>query len=125
MFYTNQCLKHLLLLRGYIGSVTEGVTPLYNWSLIMDEKELNDIRKMVANNSRLLSATVDIEALIKDGIVKKVGNSYYVESIESLPKDARRKLKSLTKGRHGVKVEFIKGSSSMGKLANEFKQFRD
>lgn len=91
----------------------------------MDENELNKIRKMVANESHRFSTSVDIEALIKKGIVKQVGKSYYVESIHLLPEEARKKLKSANKGRHGIKVEFIKGSKSMAKLADKFKQFRD
>lgn len=91
----------------------------------MDEKELNDIRKMVANHSRDASVPIDYEALISKGILKQVGKSYYVESINSLPKDIKSRVKSMSKGRHGIKVTFSKETQSMKKLSKKFEQFRD
>ena len=91
----------------------------------MDEKELNDIRKMVANRSHEASIPIDYEALISKGILKKVGKSYYVESINSLPKDLKSRVKSMSKGRYGIKVTFSKETQSMKKLSKKFEQFRD
>lgn len=91
----------------------------------MDEDELNEIRKIVANKAHLLSKSVDVEFLIDEGIVKQVGKSFYVESLDLLPEDTRKLLKSVKKGRYGIRVEFAKGSKSMANLAEKFKQFRD
>ena len=91
----------------------------------MDENELEKIRKMVANGSHALSTPIDFDALIAKGILKKVGKSYYVKNLESLPKEARLKLKTSTKGRHGIRVSFYKETKKMMQLSDKFKQFRD
>ncbi|MEY8215772.1 MAG: hypothetical protein RPR97_14975 [Colwellia sp.] len=91
----------------------------------MDEKELNKIRKMVANESLALSKPIDFDELLEQGVLKLVGKSYYVNSVESLPHEVKRRIKSVSNGKHGVKVTFIKETKSMSKLSKKFEQFRD
>ncbi|MGK0272330.1 MAG: hypothetical protein ACI88H_002999 [Cocleimonas sp.] len=91
----------------------------------MDEKELDEIRKMVANQSLALSKPIDFETLISQGILKLVGKSYYVNNIADLPDEVRKRIKNFANGKHGVKVTFIKETKSMSKLSKKFEQFRD
>ncbi|MBE9490895.1 MAG: hypothetical protein IMY67_11415 [Bacteroidetes bacterium] len=91
----------------------------------MDEEELNKIRKMVANESHALSTPIDFDDLINKGILKHVGKSYYVENLNLLPENIRKKIKNSSKGRYGIKVTFYKETNKMSVLSKKFKQFRD
>lgn len=91
----------------------------------MDEKEIEKIAKMIANNSHDLSKPLDLENLIKNGIIKQIDKYYYIEDLASLPKEVRCRIKSVSKDKHGQKVEFIKPSKSMEKLAKKFEHLRD
>ena len=90
----------------------------------MDEEELNKIRNMVANESQALSTPIDFESLISKGILKHVGKSYYVENLQLLPENIRKKVKSSSKGRYGIKVTFYKETQKMTALSKKFEQFR-
>ncbi len=91
----------------------------------MDEKKVNELGKMVANKAHALSMPLDFDALISKGILKQVGKSYYVESLKRLPEEVRKRIKNVSKGRYGIRVEFYKETKSMAKLAKQFELFRD
>jgi hypothetical protein len=91
----------------------------------VDENEIENIAKMVANQSHVLSQPLDLEKLIQSGVIKQVGKSYYVDNLASLPNYVRLRIKSISKGKYGQKVEFIKPSKSMEKLAKKFEHLRD
>ena len=91
----------------------------------MDDKKIEEIAKMVANESYARSIPIDIDGLISKGIVKQVGKSYYVENLKLLPEDVRKRIKNVSKGRHGLRIEFYKETKSMAKLANKFRHLRD
>ncbi|CAM2972104.1 hypothetical protein [Moritella viscosa] len=91
----------------------------------MNDEELNEICKILANNSFALSKPIDLDGLVEQGVLKLVGKSYYVRNIKAMPDEVRRKIKSVSSGKHGVKVTFIKETKSMSKLSKEFKKFRD
>lgn len=90
----------------------------------MDEKELEEIRKMIANKSNVLATPIDFEDLIKKGLLKKVGKSYYTDNIHALPKKVTEKIKSTSNGRYGIKLTFYKETKSIKKIAKDFEPYR-
>ncbi|EGQ9162802.1 hypothetical protein F7U82_24640 [Vibrio parahaemolyticus] len=91
----------------------------------MNQNEIDDIRKMVANESYAASQPIDFEKLISDGLIKKVGNSYYTDDFNALPENIKKRVRNPRKGRYGIKLEFTKETKKMAALAEKFKQFRD
>jgi dTDP-glucose pyrophosphorylase len=68
------------------------------------------------------STRIDFEKVISDGLIKKVGHSYYAENIRSLPESVRIRIKSIaTPTKHGIKVTFHKESKRLKKLLEKFK----
>ncbi|MEI8598880.1 hypothetical protein P4S64_18760 [Vibrio sp. M60_M31a] len=91
----------------------------------MDQEEIDNIRKMLANESYALSQPIDFDKLISDGLIKKVGNSYYTDDFNALPESVKKRVHNVSNGRYGIKLVFIKETKKMAKLAEEFKLFRD
>jgi hypothetical protein len=50
--------------------------------------------------------SIDFEQLIKDGLMKKIGPSYYVEKMSLLPDNVRKQIKSFWKTKNGFRVTF-------------------
>jgi len=86
----------------------------------MDEKKLKEIKKMLANNSKILAIPIDFEDLIKKGLIKKVGKSYYTDNIHTLPKEIIKKIKSFSNGRYGIKLTFYQETKSIKKNCKRF-----
>jgi len=81
---------------------------------------------MIANQSHAMSTPIDFEGLIQQGLLKKVGKSYYVDNVDALPESAKMNIKTIATGsKHGIKVTFYKDTKSIKKIAEKFKQFRD
>ncbi|EPW6433266.1 hypothetical protein ACWOYR_004728 [Vibrio parahaemolyticus] len=64
----------------------------------MNQNEIDDIRKMVANESYAASQPIDFEKLISDGLIKKVGNSYYTDDFNALPENIKKRVRNPPKG---------------------------
>ncbi|ELB2917204.1 hypothetical protein QNE50_001351 [Vibrio parahaemolyticus] len=91
----------------------------------MNQDEIDNIRKMVANESYAASQPIDFEKLISDGLIKQVGKSYYADDFNALPDNVKKRVRNFRKGRYGIKLEFTKETKKMAALAEKFKQFRD
>jgi len=62
----------------------------------MGNNKLINIRKMLANESHAYSIPIDFEGLIEQGILKKVGKSYYVDDLNSLPESIRKRINTFS-----------------------------
>jgi hypothetical protein len=91
----------------------------------MNNKKIVNIKKMLANESHAFSVPIDYEGLIEQGLLKKVGKSYYVDNPASLPGEIAKRIKTISNGRHGKRVTFYKETKTMKNMADKFKQFRD
>jgi len=91
----------------------------------MNEKWLKEMRTMLANNSEILTTPIDFEDLIKKGLIKKVGKSYYTDNLHNLPKEVTYKIKNISNGRYGLKLTFYKESKSIKKIAKDFEQYSE
>ena len=69
----------------------------------MDNDEIEKIVKKLANQSHAMSTAIDLDQLIKNGALKLIGKSYYIQDIKLLPEHAKERIKSLTQGKHGTK----------------------
>lgn len=86
----------------------------------MDEKELREMRKTFAKQTKILATPIDFE-----GLIKKVGKSYYTDNIHTLPKEVTYKIKELSNDRHGLKLTFYKETKSIKKVAKDFEQYSE
>jgi len=91
----------------------------------MGKDKLTNIRKMLANEAYNFSIPIDFDGLIKQGLLKKVGKSYYVDNPDSLPENITKRIKSISNGRYGKKVTFYKETKTMKNMADKFKQFKN
>jgi hypothetical protein len=53
----------------------------------MNAEEIEKIKKEVAKVAHALATPIDFDQLINDGLLKKIGNSYYTENIHGLPEN--------------------------------------
>ncbi len=91
----------------------------------MDEKELREMRKTLAEQTKILATPIDFDDLIKKGLIKKVGKSYYTDNIHKLPKEVTCKIKEMSNGRYGLKLTFYKETKSIKKVAKDFEQYSE
>jgi hypothetical protein len=91
----------------------------------MDEEEKDNLRNRLANATYAFSIPTDYAGLIERGLLKKVGKSYYVDDINALPENVRKRIKDLSNGRYGTRVTFYKESKSAKKMADKLEQYRD
>ncbi|CDL85249.1 hypothetical protein [Xenorhabdus szentirmaii] len=91
----------------------------------MNQNEMSEIRTMVANKAHAFSQPINLEKLISDGLIKKVGKSYYTDDFNALPENIKKRVSSISKGRYGIRIVFTKETKKMAKLAEEFKLFRE
>ena len=91
----------------------------------MKAEELDKIRKEVAEVAHIMATPIDFDKLINDGLLKKIGTSYYTDNIHKLPKNVSIKIKTFTPTKKGLKLTFYKESKSMIKLAEKTKHLRD
>jgi len=91
----------------------------------MNDEEITKIRKEVAEVAHTLATPIDFDTLVIDGLLKKVGTSYYTENIHALPKNVSKKIKTANQTKNGLKLTFYKETKSMKKLAEKTKHLRD
>ena len=91
----------------------------------MNNKEIEKLQKLLANESHILSIPIDYEKLINDCLLKKIGKSYYVDNIHDLPENISKRITSVSVTKNGTKVTFSKETKSMKKLADKFEKDRD
>ena len=60
----------------------------------MNNEEVTKIIKEVAEVAHTLATPIDFDMLAIDGLLKKVGTSYYTENIHALPKNVSKKIKT-------------------------------
>lgn len=89
----------------------------------MDEENYEEMRKNLIEKIHSVATPIDFKSLIKRGILKQIGKSYYLQdgkTIEDLSKEARDKLNTISEGRYGIKVTFYKDSKAMKNLAKKY-----
>ena len=72
-----------------------------------------------------MSTPIDFDQLIKDGLLKRIGKSYYVDNIHNLPENVSKRITSVSETKNGIRVTFSKETKSMKKLADKFEKYRD
>ncbi|TNY59226.1 hypothetical protein CGK66_09115 [Vibrio parahaemolyticus] len=50
---------------------------------------------------------LDLDKLVSEGVIKKIGKSYYASSLDELPREVSFYLKQPKKGLYGIKLEFL------------------
>ena len=91
----------------------------------MDNDEVEKMHKMLVKESLIISIPIDFDQLIKDGLLKKIGKSYYTDNILNLPENISKRITSVSETKNGIKVTFSKETKSMKKLADKFENFWD
>jgi len=85
----------------------------------MEEEEMV---KKLAKAAHAFSIPLDYEKLISDGLLKKIGRSYYVENINLLPESVSARIKTATPTKNGIRVTFYKESKSLTKLSKKLQK---
>ena len=85
----------------------------------MEEEEMV---KKIAKAAHAFSIPLDFEKLISDGLLKKIGRSYYVENISLLPDSVSTRIKTATPTKNGIRVTFYKESKSLAKLSKKLQK---
>jgi len=88
--------------------------------LSIDIEEINEIKKILGNELRIMSTPIDFDRLVEDGILKQNGKSYYVKNIPDLPEEVSRRVESFVYTKNGIKVTFTRATKSMKKLAEKY-----
>jgi hypothetical protein len=70
----------------------------------MNKEEL----KSLAETAKDLADPIDLEALVRDGVLEQKGKSYYIKNLEAMPKSASSKINTMTHTKNGLKVTFYK-----------------
>ena len=90
----------------------------------MNDEEVEKMRKMLAKESHIMSTPIDFDQLIKDGLLKRIGKSYYVDNIHNLPENVSKRITSVSETKNGIRVTFSKETKSMKKMADKFEKYR-
>ena len=91
----------------------------------MKDEELRILAKMIANEAYVLATPLDFEKLVKDGVLKKIGKSYYTDNVRNLPEHVSKKISSVEQTKKGTKLTFYKETKSIKKLAEDSKKWRE
>lgn len=91
----------------------------------MNGEEVEKMRKMLAKETRIMSTPIDFDKLIKDGLLKKIGKSYYTDNIHNLQENVSKRIRSFSKTKNGIRVTFSKETKLMKKLADKFEKYQD
>lgn len=83
----------------------------------MDDKKM---AQELVKTAQAFSNPIDLEKLIKEGIITQKGRSYYITDISLLPKDVSKRIKSIVPTRNGLKVSFYKESKRLKKIAEQY-----
>lgn len=71
----------------------------------MTSKDLIDIKE-IERRMKLIKKPIDKDQLVKDGILKKIGRSYYLGDVEEIPEEVSLKIKAIAQTSKGVRVTF-------------------
>jgi len=82
----------------------------------------DEMVKKLAKAAHAFSIPIDFEKLISDGLLKKIGRSYYVENINLLPEVVSKRIKTATPSKNGIRITFYKESKSLAKLSEKLKK---
>jgi hypothetical protein len=82
----------------------------------------DEVIKEFAKVAYAFSVPINFEKLISDGLLKKVGRSYYAENIKALPKSLSTRIKSFASTKNGIRVTFSKESKSLKKLSKKLNE---
>ena len=77
----------------------------------------------LAKSAYAFSIPIDFEKLISDGLLKKIGHSYYVDNIGSLPESISIRIKSISHTKRGIRVTFCKESKRMKELSKNIRRY--
>ena len=91
----------------------------------MINEELEEMHEMLVRETLIMSTPIDFDQLIKDGLIKKIGRSYYADNIHNLPENVSKRITSVSETKNGIRVTFSKETKSMKKLADKFEKHRD
>jgi hypothetical protein len=91
----------------------------------MKDEEIEKIRKMLAKETHFMSTPIDFDRLIKYGLLKKIGKSYYTDNLHNLPENVSKRITSVSETKNGIRVTFSTETISIKKLANKFEKYRD
>lgn len=91
----------------------------------MNDEELRILARMMANEAYALATPIDFDKLVKDGVLKRIGKSYYTDNVRNLPEHVSKKISSIEQTKKGKKLIFYKETKSIKKLAEDFKKWRD
>jgi hypothetical protein len=86
--------------------------------------ELARMRSEWADELKIMATPIDFEQLIKDGLIKRIGKSYYTDSIPNLPEAVAKKIKHISPTKNGEKLTFYKETQKIKKLAEDTKHLR-
>ncbi len=81
-----------------------------------------DLKKKIASKIIKDATPIDFAKLIKDGVIKQIGKSYYTDNIHKLPDDVAQKIKSTDKTKNGLKLTFYKVTKSIKKTAEQLEK---
>lgn len=91
----------------------------------MKIEEIEEIQKEVAKVAHIFATPIDFDKLIEEGLLKKIGTSYYTDNLHSLPENVSKKIKTITPTPKGVKLTFYRETKSTIELAKKTKHLRD
>jgi len=74
----------------------------------MNDEELRIMAKMIANEAYALATPIDFDKLVKDGVLKRIGKSYYTDDLRNLPAHVSKKISSVEQTKKGTKLTFTK-----------------
>ncbi len=81
-----------------------------------------DLKKKLASEIIKYATPTDLAQLIKDGVIKQIGKSYYTDNIHKLPDDVAKRVKSTVQTKKGTKLTFYKVTKSIKKKAEKLKK---
>lgn len=79
----------------------------------MDDEMLYNARNKLAAEAQALATPIDFDHLMEDGLIKKIGNSYYTDNIHGLPEIVTKKIQSFKQTRNGLKLTFYKETKAL------------
>lgn len=74
----------------------------------MINEELEKMLEMLAKELHIISTPNDFDQLIKDGLIKKIGRSFYADNIHNLPVNVSKRITSVSETKNGIRVTFSK-----------------
>lgn len=88
----------------------------------MNEEEM--IKKL-AESVQAFAEPIDVDKLLKDGLLIQKGKSYYAPDIKALPEKVSKRIKEAMFTKNGFRITFYKERKSMRKLADQLRDYLD